>query len=286
MFHQVWDYRVIIDLFLGGIGIGTFLFGSFLFFLGKGNYSRLVKISFTISPILVLLGIVSLLTEMGQPIRAMFTAPFMIHTTSVVSWGTLLQGFFLIVALYIAWMALKEKLDKAPKLILIIATISAVIIGFYHGLLLSGTGRVGWEGIVPIVFFVSSLTSGALAAIAISYLFPSKDENSDKPLDITLFIGSLIAFQFIAAFFWRYALVVGNGEQQAIHQYISNNYQMIWLVVIHILGIYLPGIIILWNTFKGIKYPTKGVAIISFVALTVGVFALKAMIIIVGQLNI
>ena len=286
MFHQVWDYRVIIDLFLGGIGIGTFLFGSFLFFLGKGNYSRLVKISFIMSPILVVLGIVSLLTEMGQPVRAMISAPFMIHTTSVVSWGTLLQAFFLIVSLYIAWMALKEKLDKTPKAVIVIATAAAVIIGFYHGLLLTGTGRVGWEGIVPVIIFVSSLTSGALTAIAINYLFCSKEDNTDKPLDITLFLGSLIAFQFISTFFWRYALVVGNGEQQALHQYISDNYQMIWLVVIHILGIFLPGIIILWNTFKGIKYPTKGVTIISFVTLTVGVFALKALIVIIGQLNI
>ncbi len=284
MFHQVWDYRVIIDLFLGGIGIGTFLFGSFLFFLGKGNYSRLVKISFTMSPILVLLGIVSLLTEMGQPIRAMFSAPFMFQATSVVSWGTILQGFFLIVTLYIAWLALKEKLNKTPRAILVIATVLAVIIGFYHGLLLTGTGRAGWEGIVPVIFFVSSLTSGTLTALAISYLFGSNEDNTDKHLNISFLLGSLIVFQFISTFLWKYALIVGNGEQQALHQYLCDNYQMIWVVGVNILGVFLPGIIILWNTFKGIKYPTKGVAIISFLTLTVGVFALKAMIIVIGQM--
>jgi protein NrfD len=278
-----WDFKVVLDLFLGGIGIGAFLFASFLYFYrGKLN-ANLVNTGVMITPFLVILGIVFLLFEIGQPARATFYAPFMINSTSIISWGTLLQGAFVIISLFLAFKARKNQLFEIPKLFMVIASIAALLVGFYHGLLLTTTGKVAWDGLVPVIFMVSSLSSGYFLVTILDHFIGVHSEN-DAELDLPLVFLSLLVIQFVTIFFWRYALVVGGSEQQAAHQFISTNYQMIWIVLVHVVGIFLPAAIMIREIIQERKYLTKGVALVSGTAVLVGVFTIKALVIGVGQI--
>ncbi|MBT3235695.1 MAG: polysulfide reductase NrfD [Bdellovibrionales bacterium] len=278
-----WDLRVVLDLFLGGAGIGAFLFASFLYFYRGSLHANLVRHGVMVTPILMIIGIIFLLLEIGQPTRAMFSAPFMINSTSILSWGTLLQGAFIIISLYLAFKAKMGQIFEVPKALMVVGSVGALLVGFYHGLLLTATGRVAWDGLVPVMFMVGSLTSGYFLVTILDHCCGERKEK-DKELDFPLFFLSLLVVQFVTVFFWRYALFVGGEEQQLAHQFISGNCQLIWILVIHLIGMFLPGVMMLREILAGKKYLSRNTAIIAGIAVFVGVFALKALVIGVGQL--
>ncbi len=85
-----WDWRVAIDLFLGGAGVGALLFAVALDEVFKGRYRRICQTAAWLSPILVTLGLVFLLFKLGRPFNLFMTfqnyAP-----TSPLWWGGIFQ---------------------------------------------------------------------------------------------------------------------------------------------------------------------------------------------------
>jgi formate-dependent nitrite reductase membrane component NrfD len=53
----MWDWRVALDLFLGGIGVGTYLFAVWLDWRFAGKYRRICQTAAWLAPIAVLAGL-------------------------------------------------------------------------------------------------------------------------------------------------------------------------------------------------------------------------------------
>ena len=163
--HLLWDIRVVLDLFLGGIGIGAFVLASILYTIDYQKYKIVCKTGFFIAPIFVAVGLLFLLLEIGRPLHAI-TMLISVNPTSILSWGGFLQGGFIVLSLFIAFKILK---DQAISNILLFITMTlAFIVGIYHGALLSSLGRSVWNSSLPVLFLSTSLVSGFLTTMFIA----------------------------------------------------------------------------------------------------------------------
>ncbi len=62
-----WNWKVALDLFLGGAGVGALVFAVALEVVFKGRYRRICQTAAWLSPVLVVLGLAFLLLKLGQP---------------------------------------------------------------------------------------------------------------------------------------------------------------------------------------------------------------------------
>lgn len=130
----LWDIRVVLDLFLGGIGIGAFILASILYTIDAQKYNTVCKTGFIMAPIFVAVGLVFLLLEIGRPFHAVIML-ISVNPTSVLSWGGFIQGGFILLSVFVAYKAIKNQ--AISNVILFITMTLAFIIGIYHGALLS-----------------------------------------------------------------------------------------------------------------------------------------------------
>ena len=65
-----WDWRVAMDLYLGGAGVGAILFAVLIDHLFAGRYRRLSQTAAWLGPVLVAIGLVLIMAKMGRPFNA------------------------------------------------------------------------------------------------------------------------------------------------------------------------------------------------------------------------
>ena len=64
-----WDWRIAADLFLGGVGVGAFLWSVLNSLWHKGKYPTVSKVGAIMAPIFVILGLLFMMAEIGHPLR-------------------------------------------------------------------------------------------------------------------------------------------------------------------------------------------------------------------------
>ena len=133
----LWDVRVSLDLFLGGLGVGAFLVGAVLYYMDAKTYEGVIKKAFIIAPVLVIAGLLLLLTELGRPLNVIKTL-YAINPTSFMSIGIFLQSAFVAVALLIAFSILTKGAEGISAKFVYVGATLAGLVGLYHGLLLTG----------------------------------------------------------------------------------------------------------------------------------------------------
>ncbi|MBC2888147.1 NrfD/PsrC family molybdoenzyme membrane anchor subunit [Gordonibacter massiliensis (ex Traore et al. 2017)] len=170
-YSSLWDVRILLDLFLGGVGIGIFLFLAFGVW-GKGEERLpILKAGSIASLVLVGLGALCLVSELGRPFGIMSTVTGF-NATSITSWGGMLQMAFLLIdaALCVMLFALKDNVQGsvAFKIVGAVGVGLASLVLVYHGLVLNSVGRGLWaDALITPLFMASSLLAGGAAAIAI-----------------------------------------------------------------------------------------------------------------------
>lgn len=176
--QQSWGWAVAIDIFLAGVGGATFLFSFILNFMGM--YQKVAGLGAFIGPLLVLLGTVFLLYDLGSITRAyrLFTAT----STVLTSWmarGAWIRAAFIILGLVYAlpafgifgWLPWSQT-SNFGHTIGIIAALLSILVVVYPGFLFGVIGSIPfWNtAALPLVFFLSGLTTG-VAVLAIASLF-------------------------------------------------------------------------------------------------------------------
>jgi protein NrfD len=167
--HLIWDIRVAIDQLLGAIGAGMFLAA-----LLVRAHVRTARLAATLAPVSVTVGILVLMTELGNPVALYHV--MMGNPQSVLFWGILVQGAFVAVSalyalsLYGDRVPLGGTLKSLAKPLAIAGGASAVLVALYHGQLLSDLiARPVWNNpILPVISLVSGLTSGMAVVMALS----------------------------------------------------------------------------------------------------------------------
>lgn len=275
--HLLWDIRVVLDLFLGGIGIGAFILASILYTMDYEKYRIVCKTGFIIAPIFVALGLIFLLLEIGRPFHAI-TMLVSVNPTSILSWGGFIQGGFIILSLFIAFKIFKEQ--TISNILLFITMSLAFIVGIYHGALLSSFGRSVWNSSLPVLFLSTSLVSGFLTTMFVAKFFNQEDV-TNKLVKGSMIVFLLLSFTSITG--WIYGLKSQDSTSKEALDYLLNEYFILISIAI-ILGMILPIIIYIKSLFARIHLSTLELKFTTISAL-IGIFALKYVVVYLGQLE-
>ena len=287
IFHRTyWDWRISVDLFLGGIAVGAFIFSVFISWYYKDKYAGLSKLGAVIAPIAMVAGNIFLLAELSQPTR-FYNIIFYFNVTSPISWGALLQTMFIGVAGVYAflWVVGAERLRKVVGWA---GVPLAVIIGAYHGYLMSfAYARAMWSsGPYNILHMLAFVTTG-IAAVCLLAVWGRGGRNAIKEIAplVSTILGLALFFQIVASVGWLSAMA--NSYTSAINAYnvLMTEFGALYWVLAFSVGLVLPLIIVmlihLWK-----KPGLAGFALFaSSIMIIVGSFFFRYVTIMAGQIS-
>lgn len=273
----LWDIRVVLDLFLGGIGIGAFILASILYVVGKDEYKDVYTIGFFIAPILVALGLIFLLLEIGRPFHAVIML-ISVNPTSILSWGGFLQGAFILLSVYTLYKVYKNQ--ELNKSFLFGVMFLAFLIGIYHGALLSSFGRSVWNSSLPVLFLATSLFTGFFTTLLLAKIV------KDKRVHSKFITSSMIVFlmlSVVSIIGWIYGLASQDSSSKEALEYLFSHY-LILIIVAVLLGTLVPLVLNIKTLFTKKELSSVEFNLASISAL-VGVFVLKYVVVYIGQLD-
>jgi protein NrfD len=251
-----WDWRVAVDLFLGGAGVGALLFAIVLDEIFPSRYRRICQTAAWLSPLLVVAGLAFLLVKLGRPFHLLLTyTNFNPH--SPLWWGGVFQPLLVIGGL---WYALKwnkallqpDARDTGRRLLGWVLAPLAIVVGGYHGLLLAiVTARPLWNTGPTVVSAMLGFLATGIAAVMLVHLvrmkFSGRMEREERVAvsleDMKVFRNVLFAaliLQLGTFFLWWLSLNYGSlQDQQALAAANAAYGPMFWWFGIG-LGLVLP----------------------------------------------
>lgn len=274
----LWDVRVSLDLFLGGLGVGAFLMGAVLYYIDAKIYEAVVKKAFIIAPLLVMSGLLLLLSELGRPQNVLKTL-YAINPTSFMSLGIFIQVGFLALSLFIAFGLLTKGASILCSKLVYIGAFLAALVGFYHGFLLTGIARDPWNNALPIIFFASSLVAGSSVVL---FMNARNLETIATNVKIPVIFNIILTFELAAISAWVYSLALNSASSKQAYTALMSNFGMEFWGLSIIVGLILP--IVLFTLAQMGKTRFKVVFAPASIAIVIGSFFLKNVVVYLGQM--
>lgn len=275
--HLLWDIRVSLDLFLGGLGVGAFLLGAVLFYIDARGHEGIIKKAFVVAPIFVIAGLLLLLTELGRPFNVIKTL-YSVNPTSFMSIGIFLQSAFVAVALLVAFGILTKGVAGIGKQLVYIAATLAGLVGLYHGFLLTGIAREPWNNAIPVVFFVSSILSGSSLVFLLNL---GEIDSLTQKVKIPVIINMVLTLELVAIFVWAYNLALTTASSKHAYDVLMGSFGLEFWGMSIVVGLLVP-LTLLTLVILG-KTTLKAVALPTFATMVMGSFFLKNLVVYLGQ---
>jgi protein NrfD len=295
----IWDWRVALDLFLGGVGVGAFLLAWALSRFGEKRYAALAQTAAVIAPIAVVAGLSLLFWKLGMKSNVM-SMILNVSPGSVMWWGGSIQGLFVAVA---ALFAVRLALPStnilgaiSTPLLGAVGAVLAVIVGVYHGLLLATVAShpvwANASGIVGsvLLFVITGVAAALLAHMLRRAMTGMPAEEGDaasyaaglKPVGYVL-IGA-IALMLVNLFAWYMSLRFGPAPaREALATGLESYGGLIGGVGV-VLGLLVPLALAIWavGAIREGKSVAPAMALASLLLL-VGGFAIRFSVVLGGQ---
>jgi formate-dependent nitrite reductase membrane component NrfD len=308
-----WGMPVILYLFLAGLGAGAVTVSSSILLRGGGGFGgshfTLARYGALLGPLPVIVGAGLIVLELGRPFRALNL--FKVLNLSPMSIGSWLVLVFIGTSLFYALAFLPSFLPKlkrlSDRLTLARAALAwinvplGVAVAVYTGILLGAMpSRPLWNSpILALLFLVSALSTGVAMIILARGIFHRKGSDAaaerqfhDSAYLLTATDVMLIGFELMVIFlFVMFAhLTVGNVKYaMAILLPGGDMAMMFWLWVV-LIGLVLPGLVELAYVIPKLLYQRdyaapKGIEITVSIAVLIGGFMLRYIIVVAGQLT-
>ncbi len=274
--YLLWDIRVSLDLFLGGLGVGAFLMGAILYYIDAKAYDAVIKKALVVAPLLVMAGLLLLLTELGRPLNVIKTL-YAINPTSFMSIGIFLQSAFIAVALFIAFTVLTKGASELCSKVVFAGAILAGLVGLYHGFLLSGIAKEPWNNAIPVIFFISSILSGSTLVLLLS---GNAEEVSTK-FKLPIIINMILTLELAAIFGWVYNLALNTAASKHIYDVLMASFGLEFWGLSIVVGLIAP--LTLFTLVLLGKTSFKAVFVPASIAIVIGSFFLKNLVVYLGQ---
>ncbi len=295
----IWDERVVGDLFLGGVGVGAFLFAFLLWRFAEERYLPLVKVAATIAPVSVAAGLGLLFWKLGNKLNV-YQLILNVSPTSVMWWGAIIQGAFVALSALFAFRLLFPHVSLPRVLSASVAGVLgvpfAVAVGIYHGLLLAVlTSHPLWASGPMIVTSVLLFTITGVAASLLVYLLlrafvrleagPS-DVFAQGLKPVALVLIAAAALLLVTLFAWFVDLRFGPLPARLALQAMLSEYGVILAVFGIGFGLLVPIVvgILLLPRFGAGRTPPAGLVAIACLLLLAGGFTIRYAAVIGGQL--
>ncbi|MBI4743925.1 MAG: polysulfide reductase NrfD [Actinobacteria bacterium] len=285
--EKPWELLLIIDLFLGGVGVGAFL-AAVCASVHSDKYKTISKIGAIIAPLAVIGGLISLLAELNQPFR-FYTTYFRLNPTSVLSWGVWIQTIFIIVALLYAILWIMDSNESTRKALGYIGAIFAFIIAIYHGLFLSAaSARDLWESaLTPVIFLVSAITTGLAVVLLIASFLSKSGEVKEGIAGISKHLAGFVGLELILVLLNAVVLLNASvGARDVMRTLVIGDFSFMFWIGIIIIGLLIPLVIELFGIYliqDGGAATTTFIPLIVSVLVLVGGFLLRYLIVTAGQ---
>jgi polysulfide reductase chain C len=250
--QESWGPLLAWDLFLGGAGAGAYLIAVIALWLGD-PYRRLARPGIYVGPILVALGALLLLIELGQPLR--FWRGFLRPYSSVMSIGMILISLFIVLGFV---HILGSRLGLGERLQRWLGSVNALFglgIMVYTGLLLGmSKGIPFWNTpLLPMLFVFSALATGAATLVLLVALLPggkakdAQEETKSFVISLGQVVTALLVMELIAVFSLLF-LVAGSRSTTAesVQFLLAGGYAVpFWLGVV-LIGLLVPLVLVIW----------------------------------------
>lgn len=270
---MAWGFPIAMYLFLAGAGAGAFLTASVAEMYNKVAFRPLIRAGLVLSGTLVGLGMPFLIADLGagrmQPWRLilLFSNP-----TSPMTWGVWVLTPFIPLGLVLGWLEV-DFLNPPWRIVqwarglalrwrtrlLQVGALLAISIALYTGLLLGVVHGVPlWNtSILPMLFFVSALSTGLAACVVLSQVVAVSAEHDGVHLAKSYFYvnqihSALIITETIFIFCWLF--IVANGSvtaAQSVNMLLSGQYSVFFWIGIVFFGIVDPMLIYIYEIVLG-----------------------------------
>ena len=294
----IWDWKVAVDLFLGGAGVGALLFAVALDVFFHGKFKRICQTAAWLSPILITLGLLFLLAKLGRPMDLALTY-LHFNPASPLWWGGVFQPLLIIGGIWYAmlWRKPGEKVDSRRTLGWVVAGL-AILVGAYHGLLMGVvTARPLWSAGPSVVSAMLGFVTTGVAAVMLVHLVRMKmgGRLADEDVAMRFFramsfarniVVSALILQLGTFFLWWLSLKTGSLQDQQALLAADNAFgSMFWSLGIGV-GLVLPLLFIGYASWKrGFGKVSKQVGLITAtsVMILIGGFFFRLAVLLGGQ---
>ena len=175
-----WRWVIAVYLFLAGVGGGAYLAGVIADFVSQAHgadWTLVSKIGVFLGMPLVLIGCLFLLIDLGRPVNAWRV--WMKPGTSWMARGTIIIVLFMLFAAiqtaFWVW-PFAGAIENARGVIAVLGAIFAFLTVVYTGLLLGYSQPIAlWRtALLPVLFFVSAMSTGIMAIILAGHFFAAE----------------------------------------------------------------------------------------------------------------
>lgn len=306
----VWDWIIAVYLFLAGMSAGATLIAVYLkrnVVEGCPSKNGIIRATAIIAPLGIIIGLLILVFHLTKPL-SFWKIMINFNPTSVMSMGVILfQIYMMVLFAWLAGIFLKDiqhfgakYLDKIPGAntllgltrrfdgaLEITLAILALMLAAYTGFLLSAlkTYPMLNNPVLPILFLLSSLSSGAAACLLFGVIGFKEPINSPSVKSIHRFERPLVLFELFVLFAFFSGLYFGGGQKElSVIQAIGGGFwsDWFWGGVIG-LGMILP---LLMNAFgpSSWRHRRGYLAVVTSLSL-LGVLMLRTFILYAGQMT-
>lgn len=293
-----WDWKVAMDLFLGGAGVGALLYSVMLDELFKGKYRRICRTAAWLSPILIGLGLLLIMIKMGRPFSAYHTY-LNVNLTSPLWWGGIFQPLLVLGALAYSWLwwRAEERVDVRRLLGRLLIPLG-FIVGAYHGLLLAvlGSHPLWNTGPTVIAALLAFSTSGIATVMLVHFARMKFAGRLADQAHVATFLddlkvvrntlGGLLATQIGVLFLWWLSLFTGSlHDQQALAAASESHGPMFWGLGIGV-GLVLPIALGVFSIMRGESTHRRAqirIITLSSLLIVVGAFFFRLALVLGGQ---
>lgn len=309
-----WGLPVITYLYLAGVGAGMVTVSSSVLLRGGGggfggDHFTLARYGALLGPVPVMLGTVLIVFELGRPDRALNL--FKLINLSPMSIGSWLLTLFMLTSVFYALTfapsflpQLKRLSDRLSPVRATLAWINVPMgigVAVYTGIMLGAMpARPLWNSpILALLFLVSAISTGVAAIILARVFFHRKSPDAEverqfhqsayllTATDVML-IGLELMVIFLFVLFAH--LTIGNVKYaMAVILPGGEMAMMFWFWVV-LIGLLLPGLVELAYVVPKLLYhrdyaAPKAVEVTVAVAVLIGGFMLRYIIVIAGQIT-
>lgn len=294
-----WDWKVALDLFFGGAGVGAFLFSVALYEFWGRRYRRIPQTAAYLAPALVGLGLLLLMLKLGRPFN-IFSTFTNIAPTAPLWWGGIFQTLFLAGSFWYAYLWRDQEPNSMRRVIGLALIPIAVIVGAYHGLLLAVlSSHPLWNtGPTVLAALAAFITTGIAAVMAVHLLRMKMEGRLTDGDHVTAFLNDLkpvrhvlvgaLLVQLGTCFLWWVSLRFGDlGDRVALEVAQAEYAPVFWGLGIGV-GLALPLILGAYAVFREgqdtARLQVWAVGVTSCLILVGGLF-FRLAVVLAGQLN-
>jgi protein NrfD len=294
-----WDWKVALDLFFGGAGVGAFVFSVGLYEFWGRKYRRIPQTAAFLAPILMGAGLLLLMLKLGR-LQNIFHTFTNFAPTSPLWWGGIFQTVFLVGAIWYALLWRDQEPNATRRRLGLALTPVAFVVAAYHGMLLAVMpARPLWNTGPTVVAALAAFATTGVAAVMIVHLLRMRAAGrlADEA-HVTEFLGDLAPVRWVLGgallmqlgtfFLWWMSLRFGDLADRAALVAANEGFGlMFWGLGIGV-GLVLPLLIGAYAVWKGntgnASRHVRVVALTCSLILVGGVF-FRLAVVLAGQLN-